>query len=335
MEETDLVELPQAPAIESLRFRRFRGAADYAEIVSIYAGSRQADQSDEATTLEEVTNDYQHLTNCNPNQDVLFAEIDGGVIGYSRVFWEQEQNGDWIYRHLGLILPGWRRRGIGRAMLHQCEHRLRQIAADHPADAPRLFEVYASDTERERLSLYRSEGYQPARYFVVMTRSLMDEIPDLELPQGLELRPAEERHFRQIWDANVEAFRDHWGFAEPQELDYQRWLGDPKFDPKLWKVAWDGDQVAGMVLNFIDQAENQEFQRKRGYTEEICVRRPWRRRGLARALIAQSMQMLREMGYEEAALGADTENLTGAFRLYTDLGYREVKRWTDFRKPMD
>ncbi len=155
------------------------------------------------------------------------------------------------------------------------------------------------------------------------------------MPESLEVRPAKDKHVRQIWDASVEAFRDHWGFSEPTEESFKEWLEERTFNPELWKVAWDGDQVAGMVLNFIDDLENREYDRKRGYTETICVRRPWRRRGLARSLIAQSFHFLRDLGMEEAALGVDTQNLSGAFRLYESLGFKQVKRWTEYRKPFE
>lgn len=104
--------------------------------------------------------------------------------------------------------------------------------------------------------------------------------------------------------------------------------------PHLWQVAWAGDEVAGMVLNFIDEAENTEYGRQRGYTETICVRRPWRRLGLARALIARSFQVLKDQGMTEAALGVDAENISGALRLYQSMGFQVVKQHTAYRKPL-
>jgi len=100
-------------------------------------------------------------------------------------------------------------------------------------------------------------------------------------------------------------------------------------------VAWAGDQIAGMVQNFVSAAENAEYNRKRGYTEGISVRRPWRKLGLARALLVQSIAMFREMGMEETALGVDAENLSGALKLYQGVGYQEVKRNMSYRKPLD
>jgi ribosomal protein S18 acetylase RimI-like enzyme len=100
-------------------------------------------------------------------------------------------------------------------------------------------------------------------------------------------------------------------------------------------VAWDGDEVAGMILNFIDRDENEKHGRLWGYTEEICVRRPWRRRGLASSLIAHSLRVIKERGMEAAALFVDAENLSGALGLYERMGYQTIRRAVSFRKPLD
>jgi ribosomal protein S18 acetylase RimI-like enzyme len=140
---------------------------------------------------------------------------------------------------------------------------------------------------------------------------------------------------RAVWEAMQEARQDHWGHVPPTEQDYERWLTGRLFVPHLWRVAWDGDQVAGMVLNRLDQAQNEQYGRRRGYTQDIFVRRPWRRRGLARSLLVQSIEMFREMGMEETALGVDTQNPSGALTLYESVGYRPARCHTFFNKPME
>ena len=139
---------------------------------------------------------------------------------------------------------------------------------------------------------------------------------------------------RAIWDAMWEARRDHWGYVEPTEQDFERWISGRLFTPELWQVAWEGEQVAGMVLNRIDREQNEQYRRRRGYTQDVFVRRPWRRRGLARALLVRSIQMFRAMDMAETALGVDTQNPSGALRLYESLGYREIQRHTVYDKEM-
>jgi ribosomal protein S18 acetylase RimI-like enzyme len=105
-------------------------------------------------------------------------------------------------------------------------------------------------------------------------------------------------------------------------------------DTSLWRVAWDGDEVAGQVRAYINDEENEQLGRKRGYTEFISVRRPWRRRGLARALIAASFPLLRARGMTEVGIGVDTENVSGALRVYEKCGFRPISRSTTYRRPL-
>ena len=95
----------------------------------------------------------------------------------------------------------------------------------------------------------------------------------------------------------------------------------PSSTPALWVVAWDGDEVAGVVQTWIWPEENERLGVKRGWLEHISVRRPWRRRGLGRALTAESLRRLRDAGMDDAMLGVDSENPTGALGLYEGLGF--------------
>ena len=332
----NMVLAPEVPAAPGLVFRGFRGEADYPAMLAVISGSKEADQIERTDSLEDVTRNYRHLVNCDPYQNMLFAEVDGRAIGYSRVWWEQEENGPRRYLQINFLLPEWRGNGIRRAMVRYCEQRLGEIASAQPANGPRVFEAWAADTETHWESVLTEAGYEPVRYGLTMARPNLEEIPDLPLPDGLEVRPVRPEHYRQIWEAAHEAFRDHWGYTEDEwsEDNYRHWQEDPLFQPHLFQVAWAGDQVAGMVQNFIDPKENEAYHRRRGWTEGICVRRPWRRKGLARALIARSFRVHKEQGMAEAALGCDAENLNGAVRLYTSMGFRPIKRFTTYRKPM-
>ena len=331
----ETISLPEAPAIPGLSFRGFVGETDFPKMLAVIEASKNVDQIERTNSLEEVARNYSHLTNCNPYTDMLFAEIDGQVVGYNRVFWEVLDDGTRIYNLFGYLLPVWRRKGIGAAMLKQVEARLRQIAATHPEPGERYFQSFTADTEKGTIALLESQGYTPTRYGIGMVRDLSEPFPEAPMPPGLEVRPATEEHFRAIHSALNEAFRDHWGFREQPFEEFMHWAEEPTFMPHLWKVAWTGGEVAGTVLNFVNEAENAEYGRKRGYTETISTRRPWRKLGLAHSLLVQSMKMFKEMGMTETALGVDAQNLSGALKLYQSVGYKEVKRHITFRKPMN
>jgi ribosomal protein S18 acetylase RimI-like enzyme len=337
------IAVTDAPAIPGLIFRRFRGEVDYPAMVAVLEGSKEADGLERVDTVDDIARTYRHLVNSDPYQDMLVVEVRGGVIGYSRVWWEQEVAGQRLYAHFAHLLPAWRGLGIRRAMLRHNERRLREIAdtlshlpgsSEASRKAVGAFDVWAAETEAHWISLLASEGYTATRQHLEMVRPDLEGVPDLPLPDGLEVRPVQPDQFLQVRDAADEAFYDHWGQTESQAQRFLEWQGAPTFRPDLWQVAWDGLQVAGGVLNYVDRAENREYDRLRGHTENVFVRRPWRRRGLARALVARSLRMLAELGLEEAALGVDADNPNGARRLYEDMGFRAVKRHTTYRKSL-
>ncbi len=94
------------------------------------------------------------------------------------------------------------------------------------------------------------------------------------------------------------------------------------------------DEIAGQERTIINKPENEHYNRLRGYTEMISVRRPYRRRGLARALIAESLRVLKERGMAESALMVDTESLTGATRIYEECGFQVASFSIAYRKPL-
>jgi mycothiol synthase len=235
----------------------------------------------------------------------------------------------------GSVLAPWRRQGLGRALLHWAEGRSREIAATQSDARAHTFRSFVAAQETGLIALLEREGYAAVHYGFEMARSFDEPIPDLPLPAGMEVRSAVPEQYHQVFAAMNEAFRDHWSHSESTEEDYQRWINSPNFQPHLWQVGWAGDEVAGLVLNFIDVEYNENFKRLRGWTDPICVRRPWRKQGLAKALIARSMRLLQEQGMTEAGLGVDAQNPNGALRLYESLGYRETMRFMTHEKPLD
>ncbi len=330
------VVVPEAPAIAGLTFRHFRGEIDFPQMLATINAAKLADGVERSDTLEDIRKNYDHLTNCDPYRDVLIGEVDGGMVAYSRLFWYIDETSKLrIYTSFGFVRPEWRCKGLGRAMMRYNQAALRALAASHPQDMERFYESFGDDAEKANEALLLSDGYQAVRHGFRMVRPDLEDIPDLPLPEGLEVRPVLQEHIRTIWAADQEAFRDHWGFVEGTEEDYQGWIAHRNFQPDLWMIAWDGDEVAGQVKSYIDSQENAEYHRLRGYTEAISTRRPWRKRGLAHALIARSLKLLKEKGMKEAALGVDTQNLSGALRVYEDMGFRVVRRSSVYRKKME
>ena len=329
---------PLAPAIPGLRIRPYAGAPEIGDLVRIQNAEWEADGLTYRETVEERTAWYAHASeHFDPARDVSVAEVDGRIVGYAKRDWVDTHDGLREFRSGGAVDPTWRRRGVGGALLAESERLGRALAASLPADRPMAHGTWADERNAGANALARREGYVPARWFFDMERPGLDrELPDPpDLPDGLEVRPVDEADHRTIWRADIEAFRDHWGGGDESDEALQRYLDSPHNDPTLWVVAWDGDEVAGAVINTIYPAENAALGRRRGWLDSVFTRRPWRKRGLASALIARSLHVLAERGMESAVLGVDADNPTGALRLYESFGFAVTERAIAYRKPFE
>ncbi len=322
----------EGPSIPGLTFRRFRGEADLPGMLRVFNAVNEADGVDEVVTLDQLRLNYATLVNCDPDRDISVAAVGGEVIAYGRVYWQDLVEGGRTYENFGFVHPDWRRRGIGGALHRHNEARLREIGAAHEV-APKWLAAEGWDEDAGNGALLLGDGYQPVRYFYDMVAPSLDGIQPVAPPDGVELRPVTRDQYRLIWEASSEAFRDHWGEEEWVEADWERFEAEPEnADPRLWRVGWDGDQVAGVVMVTVPEEGNRQHARARVYVASVSVRRAWRRRGLARALMASALLAARDAGFTSARLDVDTDSPTGATALYESLGFAPEKSFTAYRK---
>jgi mycothiol synthase len=324
-----------APApIRGLSTRPFR-PGDGGVVADLFNAMDEADGVPWRVTGAEMENWMGRVTpSFDPARDTMLVEADGSAVAFRNIDWVDTTDGLREYRIGAGVHPDWRRRGIGRWLLRDSEAHARARATAEQSDRPLVYGTWIPEVRTGAKVLVGQEGYTPARYFFEMARPDLEEIELAPLPDGLELRPVGPEHYRQLWDGDVEAFQDHWGGFDSSEASFQSWLNDPKFDPSLFVIAWDGDQIAGGVINEINEAENAAFNRKRGWLSSVFVRRPWRRRGLARAVVLRSLALLKGRGLTSAGLGVDADNPTGALGLYEQTGFVVDNRSTAYRKPM-
>ena len=168
-------------------------------------------------------------------------------------------------------------------------------------------------------------GYAVVRSSWTMEIDLGVESPrEAALPDGIEIRPYRHPEDEQAtFEAHEEAFADHWG-SHPQPIEQWRefTVKARNFDPTLWFVAWDGDEVVGSAQNSFERPGDPGY----AWVGALSVRRAWRRQGIAEALLRRSVRALHARGQHCIRLGVDAENTTGATRLYERVGMHVVLR---------
>jgi GNAT superfamily N-acetyltransferase len=327
--------MKQATALD-LKIRPFEGLDDVPAFARILNTELKADGVPNFETEGDIRAWMSHPTDTfRPDRDVNLAFVDGAPVAYSEREWVDTNDGVYReYRINGAVLPEWRRKGIGTALLEYNVERARELAATQQTERQRVLGSWSNDRQAGRIALLQKQGFEPVRWFFEMTRDLSDPIPEVELPEGLEIRPVTDDNIFQVWHADVEAFKDHWGGFDDSDERLKSWMESPTFDPTLWVIAWDGDEVAAGNVNSISHEENAAIGVQRGWLNSVFTRRPWRKRGLANALIARSLQLIKDRGMDYGVLGVDAENPTGALGLYERNGFKVLERSTAWRKPL-
>ena len=328
--------LADAPAIAGLSFRHIHGVEDADALHAIHVGRKDHDRVDLLSTMEGLPSRDQVLASLskaiseNRQDQYLVAQVDERVIGYSRISSWPEGDGTWVYLSLGWVLPEWRGKGIGTAMLHWTEERIRRLAAiEHPNDKCE-FAANASSTEKEATALLLHEGYRAGYTLLELGLDTCTPVPTHPLPAGIEVRPVLPDHYSLIAASVREAYQHEYErgrFNEEFDFDlaaYAAQLSEPKHDPTLWQVAWDDEQIVGQVLSVIENGRGEVF--------EVSVRPAWRRRGLGHALVSRAVHSLRKSGVDVIRLHTNANFPTRAKDLYQSIGFRVLKEFPRYRK---
>jgi ribosomal protein S18 acetylase RimI-like enzyme len=246
----------------------------------------------------------------------------------------------------GGVHPTRRGEGIGTELLAWATGRARQALAESGGDPglaelPGRISTHLGDTDpAERQDLLRAAGFQPVRYFANLRRDLSLTVPAIGLEPPLRLVPWSDALEDATRLARNDAFRDHWG---SQPRNPESWRAYRSMFAPRWSfvvidesVQYEGSEreqpgdttvppgtpyVVGLHQGerFEHDWETQGY--TAGYTGLLGVRRAYRGRRIAAALLTHAMHVYAADGMQYAELDVDTDNPTGAPALYARLGY--------------
>lgn len=303
----------------------------WAALIARAAAAEQPVWFERRADLEQIMESKNNPA--GPNT-VLGLDADGVPRAYARL---TKNRGGAKAHGFCAVDPHWQRRGVGSALLAWLEARTRQRFAedsgagagsgspDRAAPVPRL-RIFVEQKQQHQCALLEESGYEVVRYYNEMHRPLSPPLPEAPLGHGLELVPMEPGLSEAVRLAHNQVFADHWG-SEPR--DEEAWgfvVNDPLARPDLSAVvlASSTGEVVGYQLasHDPDTAVTRGF--TEGYTDLLGVRREFRGRGIAQALLADAMRRFAAAGMDKASLDVDSENPTGAMALYRKMGYAPV-----------
>ena len=278
-----------------------------------------------AVTPEELKHEWQN-EGFNLETDAFLVETkDGRVVGFEEF---DDAQGHYSLHADGYVHPDFKGLGIGTSLLRAIEARAREEMKHAELDLRVFIRSTIDSKDEQGHTLHKTEGYFPKRYHWRMEIKLDSAPPAAVWPEGVEIRPfVRADHEVAVWQAQNESFRDHWGSHDVsfEEFVHSR-FDDPEFDPALWVIAWDGNEVAGFSIN--------RYRMGIGWIRTLGVRRPWRKKGLGLALLQQSFGEFHKRGTNTIGLGVDASNPTGATRLYQRAGMVVASEFLTYEKEL-
>jgi mycothiol synthase len=231
-----------------------------------------------------------------------------------------EDNGE-VGVATGTVHPHAKGRGLGSHLVDVSEEHAR-------GKGHRILRQFAPANDPAARELLEARGYRDVRHFYELAIELDEEPPPPELPAGLAIETFRTEDARAWHAASHEAFEDEWSFSP---LPFERWWElrsrAEDFDPTLWFLVRDGDEIAAF-------ARCDAGRRGGGFVGMLGVRKPWRRRGLGLALLRYVFREFRARGAERVSLAVDSENPTGATRLYERAGMQVAAEYVNFERPL-
>jgi mycothiol synthase len=229
-------------------------------------------------------------------------EAGGKQVAFSAL----EPHGD-LAVFFGVVAQGSKGRGLGTQLVANGVRRARELGV------PRV-QTFVLEPDTAAAELVEGYGFHPVRRFWEMAIELEEEPAKADIADGFALERFDPRDARPFYATMDAAFQDHW---EHHPVPFEEWWEKKQsahdFDPSLWFLVRDGDEIAAVIRN--DPERNGG-----GYVGALGVARPWRGKGFGRALLLRTFAEFWSRGQRRVTLGVDSENPTGATRLYESVG---------------
>jgi ribosomal protein S18 acetylase RimI-like enzyme len=300
----------------------------------LLAAKEKVDQEGENYSAHDLIDELED-PHVDPALDTIGLWADGRMVAFGKVYAADSVVDVDRVRTEGTVHPEWRRRGLGTALMPWLIRRAGELHLEKHPEAPGEVSNGAISTNIGADRLLQKFGFDERRYFFDMKRPLDQPVPEVALADGLRMVPFDPSINETLRVTHSEVFLDHWGSTPKDPESWKTWFtGARAFRGGSSYVVLDGETIAAYVLAYEWEADTEATGIRELHLGQVGTVRSYRGRGLARAALAKVLAEAARSGYQQAGLGVDADNPTGALGLYESLGFSVHNKWITYGLPL-
>lgn len=266
---------------------------------------------------EEDLREELGMSGFDPARDTVAAWDGTEMVGFASLIVPPTTDNDGNGRGYvqGGVRLDHRGRGLGRELMDRIEPRTAELVAERHPGLPAWVRSGAGKEGSSAARMLEHRGYRVVRYYDELVRPL-DGTVEVPRKDGVELVSPGPQHEEATRLAHNDAFRDHWGSGtSAPEVWHDRWTARAmRKDVSTLAVAPDGTVLAYVLCS--------EWVDRDLYVDLVGTVRQGRGRGLAKAALLRTIDLASRTGaYDVIDLEVDSENPSGATRLYESIGF--------------
>ena len=294
--------------------------SDLPEIAALISEGLSFDGLTIVQTVEELEEEFGGPY-CFLDQDVMVAEHESHIIGVGYTYFLPSDVKEERCYTFGTVKPDFRRNGVGTEILKWTTARAEKLLRSTNRTIPKYLRSDVGTSNTSASFLFQRFNMHPVRWNEDLIIDL-NQSPEVFVTPGYCVIPWDSSRDEEARTVKDQAFMDHWGSTPTSEEGWEQLVhgSTAKLDQSFFALDSDNN-IVGLLLSHRYESDDEILGKRIGWIDKLATLSEHRGKSIGRSLITHALAAYRRDGLTHAALDVDTENPTGAYGLYTAVGF--------------
>ena len=294
--------------------------SDLPEIAALLSEGLSFDGLIFVQTAEELAEEFDG-TYCSLNHDVIVAIYESSIIGVGyTIFLPSEIKEERCYI-FGTTKPEFRGNGVGTAVMQWASEHGESLLRSTNRTIQKYLRSDMSATNSSAGSLFQSFNMSPVRWNDDLIIDLADS-PEVFTASEYSIVAWDSSRDEEARVVKNLAFMDHWGSTPTSKDGWEQLVhgSTARLDQSFFALD-SNHNIVGLLLSHRYESDDEALGKRIGWIDKLATLAEHRKQSIGKSLITHALAAYQRDGLTHAALDVDTENPTGAYGLYTAVGF--------------